>query len=166
MTEAAPAAPAAPGASALLTPAAALVIPIASMTPEQATAHLDTIKADPEWRAAFAKGDIKATSEHAELFRVIYDTAKPENQATAREMEQRGKVVDHYRSIANISDDVAKMVMEDQEVSAEERNRVELEWQRLKADPAWTRALLSGDRAARTQKSLIDIVMSRRVKAA
>jgi hypothetical protein len=60
---------------------------------------------------------------------------------------------------------VAKMVVDDLPVSAAERRQVEQEWQRLNADPAWRRAWLSGDRQARTQKTLIDIVMARRVRA-
>jgi hypothetical protein len=133
-------------------------------TPEAAMVRLDTIKADPEWRAAFVKGDIKATTEHAELFRIIYSGADQPTQEAARAKEERTQLVNHYRSFAEINDDVAKMVIEDSSVSADERQRVEQEWQRLKSDPAWVRAWLSGDRQARTQKTLIDIVMARPVK--
>jgi hypothetical protein len=160
MTEAAAAVAAPPPASSAI----ANPPPASSLTPEAAAARLDAIKADPAWREAFAKGDIKATGEHAELFRVIYSDADGPTKEAAQARVERESLVNYYRSVAHISDDVAKMVVEDSPVSADERQRAELEWQRLKGDPEWVRKWLAGDRQARTQKTLIDIIMARPIK--
>ena len=144
---------------------AADMVPIESMTAEQATARLAAVKADPKWRDAFLKGDGKATGEHAALVRVIFaDGGDPKIQAQAETFRQRESLVNYYRSRAAIPDAVADMVMNDTPVTAVEAERAEQEWQRLKADPAWVTKLMSGDREARTQKTLIDIIKARPVK--
>ena len=163
MTEAAAAAAVAAIPDPGHTPAPTVAMPA---TPEAAMARLEAMKSDKDFLAAFAKGDIKATAEHAELFRVIYGQADQPTQEAARAREQRSQLVNHYRTFAAINDDVAKMVVEDLPVSADERQRAEQEWQRLKSDPEWVRKWLSGDREARTQKTLIDVIMARRVLAA
>jgi hypothetical protein len=138
------------------------VTPVA-LTPETAAARLEAIKADPAWVSAFSKGDVKAAAEHAELWRVIYSTADQQTQAAAVAREQRVRLVERLRSVADINDAVAKQVINDEAVSAQERQWAEERWQQLKSDTAWVKAWLSGDRNARTQKTLIDIVLARPV---
>lgn len=134
-----------------------------ALTPETAAARLEAIKADPAWVAAFSKGDVKAAAEYAELWRVIYSTADQQTQATAQAREERAQLVNQYRSVAEINDDVAIQIINNTPVSEHERQLVSQEWERLKSDSTWVKAWLSGGRKERTQKTLIDIVMARPV---
>jgi hypothetical protein len=148
--------------------ASTISTPPAELTREQALARHQQIMADPtmeDWRAAFAKGDIAKREEFAALHRVIEKLDPEDLPATqeARAKLEREKVVDHLRSTADIPDPVADMIRNDTPVSAQERRLAEQERGKLMTDPDFVKQWLSGQRAARTRMTLVDVILARPV---
>lgn len=137
---------------------------------------------DPEWKAAFEKGD---PAKRTEMNRVMSsgarwgfgETVNPADfcpqiaeQVAAQRADQvavlREQAIDDMRTRAAIPEDVAKMVREGKPVAAHEKRWAAEERDRLFADGEWVKRWRAGDRAAQSELALLQIVRAAPVKAA
>jgi hypothetical protein len=156
--------------------------PPAPMSPADAWSERARLLADPEWKAAFEKGD---PAKRVEMNRVMSsgtfwslgETVNPNDfppkiaeQIQAQRVEQskalRETQVDDLRLRAAIPPEVEQMVREGQPVTAEEKRRANEERDRLFADSEWTKKLRAGDSDAKSRLALLQIIRSAPLRAA
>jgi hypothetical protein len=152
------------------------------VTPSDAWAARARHLTDPEWKAAFEKGD---PAKRTEMNRIMSSgirwgfgentnlanfDPKVAEQVAAQRADQvavlREQTIDDMRTRAAIPDDVAKMVREGQPVTAAEKRLASEERDRLFADAEWTKRWRAGDREAQSQLALLQIIRAAPLRAA
>lgn len=156
--------------------------PAAPTTVAEAWAERARLLSDPEWRAAFEKGD---PAKRVEMNRVMSSGTqwgfgetvniadfgpKVAEQVAAQRAEQvaviREQQIDDMRTRAAIPEDVAKMVREGSPVSAAEKRLAQEERDRLLNDADFVKRLRTGDSAAQSRWALLQIIRAAPLKAA
>jgi|SRR6185437_128602 len=150
-------------------------------TPAEAKARLDALSKDPKWRGDYLAGNGEARREFGSLTEMVaraesridevmngtgpapmMEVTTPEHPFTTAELRS---AVDGLREIG-LGDDVIRQVLEDYEVSPEERRAVENLRRDRMADAEWTKKLLAGDHKAKRELTLMSIVLSSKVRGA
>jgi hypothetical protein len=156
------------------TPAPGAVAADAMMTPAEAWARRSQMSRDPAFLDRLRRGDVAARDELSKIERGVAggmsfhgspDVLKGLGPDVVAAGEARARVeiengIDAVRRVADIGNDVAEMVRNQTSVSAEEKRLASLRWDTLRADDEFVTRLFRGDRAARTQKTLIDIILA------
>jgi hypothetical protein len=150
-----PAAPASPSvaASDLLQPEKP------AMTPEQAARQKHRMLSDPGFAAAVARGDPHESRKWKEVNRALnppVDQATAEGRQYARNMD----ALAYFRANAELSPAVLDQVAAGGPVSLEERQEAIFMKQRLFSDKNFVRRVLDGDREAKTQMTLVNMVLA------
>jgi hypothetical protein len=147
-----------------------------------AFAERERLLSDPEWKAAFERGD---PEKRVQMNRVLSagallgvgETVNPADldpklaeRLTAERAAQvagfRESQIDDLRMRAAISEEVAQQVREGRPVTAAEKRWANEERDRLFADDEWVKRWRSGGRQERSELALLQIVRSAALKAA
>jgi hypothetical protein len=127
---------------------------------------------EPAFLDRLRRGDVAARDELTKVERGVAsgmsfhgspDVLKGLGPDVVAAGEARAKVeaentVDAFRRVADIPDGVADMIRNQSPVSREEKRLAALRWNNLSADQDWVARLFRGDRAARTEKVLLDLI--------
>jgi hypothetical protein len=143
------------------------------MTAEQAWARRSELARDAAFQDRLRKGDGAARDELTKVAKGISSGMtfiggpgvsleslgqQAVEAAAAKQAFEREQNIDAIRKVADISDEVAQQVRERRPVTRAEKDRAAQRWNLLKKDQAWVTRLMSGDRAANTEKVLLDII--------
>lgn len=145
------------------------------LTPADAAAKLDALKANPEWTAAFLKGDGPAVAEYGKLL----SASQPHAESHAADMAIAGKLFDgglqpsgHLVAVGTatmlreigIPTDVIKQVLIGQPVSQAEHDAASKQKEALMRDQEWSKQYLAGNGPHREQMTLLHVILSSPIK--
>jgi hypothetical protein len=155
----------APGASELMNnPADTPGVTASQPQREAAFAVMQRLRADPEYRAAYLRGDATTKAEvqaaHATTLAPtvlkIYGKDAPEDKAA---------MVGSIQGFANIPETVQRQLYQGEAVSAEEQKWAKQQKSQLMQDKDWVRKYLDGGRAERQQMVLLNTILTSPTKA-
>jgi hypothetical protein len=154
----------APVASDLIAPAGN-TFPVATQQQREAAfATMQKLRADPDYRAAYLRGNatVKAEVQAAHEATLtptklkIYGKDAPEDRAS---------MIGSLQNFADVPEAVQKQLYEGQAVSAEEQKFAQQTKNRLMQDKDWVRKYLDGGRAERQQMVLLNTILTSPTKA-
>jgi hypothetical protein len=163
------------GASAILNlPPTATPAPPEGMTPEQGWAKRSELRSNPDFLERVRAGDTAAMGELRDAEKAIQGgiqihagvgvdprslgdkATEAANAAAALDMEN---YIDSLRRTVDVPEDVAAMIRNRTPTTRREKHEAQLLRQRLRSDRALQERRMAGDRAARSQEFLIDVIL-------
>jgi len=126
---------------------------------EQAFGVMQKLRADPDYRASYLRGDAQTKTEVTVAHQTI-------NTPTALKIhgkdapEDRASMIGSLQNFADVPEAVQKQLYEGQAVSAEEQKFAQQTKSRLMQDKDWVRKYLDGGRAERQQMVLLNTILT------
>jgi hypothetical protein len=145
-------------------PAPATTVPVAPTTADQARATLEQRKADPEFVKRYLSGDHVARAEMKALHETM--CAQPAGTVNVGGISLQAQLNDQADNLA-VTSDVSAAVIEEvrsgRPATVEEYRLALGKKHALFNDPGWRARYFAGDHEAGRQKTLLDIILSKRV---
>jgi hypothetical protein len=143
-----------------LQPAPAPAVPIVpDMSFDDAMLAKSQRLADPAWRDKYVAGDVGCKAEMDALMQALTPKRPQPTDPTSAE-----QAIDFLRERADIPENVADQIRNNEPVTFQERRLAEQMRAKLFRDKSWVQRYLDGDREAATQIALINVILSSRVK--
>lgn len=126
---------------------------------EQAFATMQKLRADPDYKAAFLRGDAQTKAEVIAAHQTI-------NTPTALRVhgksapEDRAAMIGSIQVFADVSEAVQRQLYQGEAVSVEEQTWAKRQKSQLMQDKDWVRKYLDGGRAERQQMVLLNTILT------
>jgi hypothetical protein len=129
--------------------------PAPAMSYVEAEARKAEILNNPEARDKLLQGDVELTQTWRRIQEgLAYKPPPPTDPANVEQM------IDHLRSRADISEEVANQIRQGRPVTAYERSLAEQRKQQCFRDKEWVRRYLDGGRSESTELALLTVVLA------
>ena len=148
-----------PGAFDLIAPAANTFPVTTQPAREAAFATMQKLRADPDYKAAYLRGDAQTKTEVTAAHQTI-------NTATALKVhgkdapEDRAAMIGSIQGFADVPETVQRQLYQGEAVSAEEQKWAKQQRSLLMQDREWSRRYLDGGRAERQQMVLLNTILT------